>query len=369
MNSQNDTGRIRWFLIVCALGLITALMALAVNSELAIRVFVPSFHVVERIVTPGLFARMTPLGADLSGVSTAVPVLLFAFPLWHGWRRRKELRRNPSAVSHVIDPYPEHFPFFCIMLGLFGTLYGMMIGLSSSGVSGLAVSSPSSESIRVALDRLLSGTATALLSSIVGMIGAFLAAQPFPAIYRWCTGASEVDEGDDIITSITLVTSELKALAQAGAEARQQWGGDVISQLLNRLDTMQVSSELTATATVQMQESIAVLVRTQNQIAEGLLEGARAVKQSTALVAAGVDTLVRSEPVHRETLGQISVSGQAAVDQLRRVVDDLNRQHQSALAEWKAQREAATRQADEMSRDRAALRRALATYAEPSDER
>lgn len=369
MNPYRDTGRIRWMLFGCTVGLVVSLMALAVNSELAIRVFVPTFQVVERLVSPDLFALLAPLGADLSGVSSAVPVLLFGFPLWHGMRRRRELQHNPDAVSHVIDPYPEHFPFFCIMLGLFGTLYGMMIGLSSSGVSGLAVSSPSSESIRVALDRLLSGTATALLSSIVGMIGAFLAAQPFPALYRWCTGAREEDEGDDIIASISQVTTELQALALASANARQQWGGDVVNQMLDRLDKLQTSSELTATASVQMQDAIATLVRSQDRIAESLLEGARAVQQSTALVAAGVDSLVRSEPAHRETLGQIALSGQAAADHLRRVVDDLSKQHQAALAEWTAQREVTTRQADEVSRDRAALRRALASYAEPSNER
>jgi len=356
-------------LLICGFILAVSLLALAVNIELAIRVFIPTFQVIERLVTPELFARLVPLGADLSGVSTAVPVLLFAFPFWHGWRRRQELRRNPASVSHVLDPYPEHFPFFCIMLGLFGTLYGMMIGLSSSGVSGLAVASPSSESIRVALDRLLSGTATALLSSIVGMIGAFLAAQPFPAIYRWCTGAREEDEGDDIISSITQVTTELKALALASSEARQQWGGDVAGRLLERLDKLQTSSEVTATASVQMQESMAAMVRAQDQIAERLLEGAKAIQQTTSLVAASVETLVRCEPAHRESLGQIALSGQTAADHLRRVVDDLNKQHQAALAEWTAQREATTRHADEVSRDRAALRRALASYAEPSNER
>jgi hypothetical protein len=368
MKLHPDLGRIRWLLFACSVGLVVALCALVVNVELAIRVFVPSFDFTERLISSQLFAWMTPLGADQSGVTTLVPVLLLAFPLWQGWRRKQELLRHPEAVSHVMDPYPEHFPFFCIMLGLFGTLYGMMIGLSSSGVSGLAVASPSSESIRVALDRLLSGTATALLSSIMGMIGAFLSALPFPAIYRWCTGASAEVEDVDIITSIEQVTSELKALAQAGAEARQQWGGDAIGQVLDRLEQLQISTDRSAAASVHMQESMAAMAQAQAQCAEGLLNGVRAVQESTAQVALGMDALARHEPAHREALLHIAQSGQVAADQLRQVVADLNRQHQAALAEWIAQREASTRQADEVSRDRAALRRALASYAGPSDD-
>lgn len=361
--------RLRGLLIGCAAGLVVALVALLVNLELAIRVFLPGWRAAERMLTANWFAWLSPLGADLSVVSTAVPVLLFAFPLWHGWRRLQDLRHDPSSVSHVVDPYPEHFPFFCIMLGLYGTLYGMMVGLSSSGISGLAASAPTSEGIRNALDRLLSGTATALLSSIVGMIGAFLAAKPLPALYRWCAHTREEAADDDLIASIGQVTTELQAMARAGTEARQSWGNDPVGQIVARLEKMQTVIEASAGTAARLQESMEVLVRSQARLEEGLLEGSKAIQQSTAQVAVAVDTLALHEPDHREALLQISKCGQAATDQMRQMAGELSTQHQAVLAEWKAMRDLAARQTDEASRDRTALRRAFASYAEDADAR
>ena len=361
--------RLGWLLVACSLLLLVSLLALLVNLELAVRVFLPGWLLVERVFTAPVFARLSPLGADLSVVSTAVPVLLFAFPLWRGWQRRQELRRDPDARSEVVDPYPDHFPFFCVMLGLFGTLYGMMVGLSASGVAELQTAAPSAESIRVALDRLLSGTATALLSSIVGMIGAFLAAQPFPALYRWCSGASDEPVEGDLVDVISQVTAELKALAQAGAEARQNWGGDAMTQILARLDHAQVSAAASADALARMTTILESLAQGQERIAASLTDTLGAVRQATAQTATGVEGLVAREPAHREALAAMALSGQAAADQIRQLVADAAAQHQAALAEWKAVRAASDRQADEASRDRTAFRRALASYAGEADER
>jgi hypothetical protein len=363
MSSSESLRRLSALLAGCAALLALGLAALAVNLELAVRVFAPGWNVVERLLPGRLFAALAPLGADLSVVSTAVPVLLFAFPLWHGWRRRRALQRDPAAVSHLLDPYPEHFPFFCVMLGLFGTLYGMMIGLDASGVSELAGSAPSSEGIRVALDRLLSGTATALLSSIVGMIGAFLAAQPFPALYRWASGACVDEEDGDLVAVIGQVTAELQALARAGAEARQSWGGDLPGQLLARLDRLQAAAETSALASTRLQEAMEAMARQQQQLATGLLDNLQALRQSSTQAATGIDELARHEPAHRAALAAVAQAGQATADQVGRLAADLAAQHQAALAEWKTLRETAGRQADEAGRDRAALRRALASYA------
>lgn len=356
--------RLQWFLVGSLVLLAISLFAFSINLELAIRVYSPGWNVVERLLSHGLFVRLSPLGADRSLVSTGVPVMLFAFPLWHALRRRRELRLDPAAVSHRTDPYPEHFPFFCVMLGLFGTLYGMMIGLGSSGVSQLATAAPTSESIRTALDRLLSGTATALLSSIVGMVGAFLAAQPFlPALYRWCTGASDEAEDGDLIVVVAQLTAELQALAQASAEARKGWGGDAAGQILARLDKLQAAAESSANAFAAIHKTVEALASGQEQTAARLVEGLQAIQQSSAQTASGIDALVRSEPAHREALAAVSASARATAEQLGRLGADAAAQHQAALAEWKGLREAAGRQAEESGRDRAALRRALASYA------
>ena len=71
--------------------------------------------------------------------------------------------------------------------GTVGTLYGLLIGLDVSGVKELGDKAQTVDKINDSLDQLLGGTATALLSSLLGLVGAFLALRPLTWLYQWAT--------------------------------------------------------------------------------------------------------------------------------------------------------------------------------------
>ena len=171
-----------------------SVIAWLVNLEIALQAIFPDLTPIDSFVPTLLYDWFAWLSADLSTISTLVPLLLALFPCIQCWRVLKA--GNDELVRREIssDPYPENFSYFLVMLGLAGTLYGLFIGLDVSGVKELGEKEQQIGNINESLDQLLGGTATALLSSLLGLIGAFLAARPLTWIFQWATELYEEEE-------------------------------------------------------------------------------------------------------------------------------------------------------------------------------
>jgi len=195
---------------------VVAFLAWLVNLEMALRVLVPEWRMFESLFPSGLFAFFHRFAADLSTISTLVVVLLFAFPVGMGGFVLRQAKVDPGRLSRLVhDPYPPHFPFFLVMLGLCGTLYGLLIGLNVSGVSELGMTVSSPETIQQTLDQLLDGTATALLSSLMGLLGAFLAARPLTWLFHWAAVLPGEDERGGLSETLRGVVRDLHAMGEA----------------------------------------------------------------------------------------------------------------------------------------------------------
>ena len=174
--------------------LLPTTLAWLVNIEEAIRIQRPTWSFLEPLMPSALYQALLPFSADLSTITTFVPLLLLGFPFVMSLRILRFGEDADLRLRQLIyDPYPPHFPFFLVMLGLAGTLYGLLIGLDVSGVSALGEQGATPEHIQDTLDQLLGGTATALLSSLLGLAGAFLAARPLTWIFH-CAARMPADE-------------------------------------------------------------------------------------------------------------------------------------------------------------------------------
>jgi hypothetical protein len=169
-------------------------VAWLVNLEIALQVIFPDLSLVDYLVPALLYDWFAWFSADLSSISTLVPVLLALFPCMQCWRVLKAGNDELARRKIASDPYPDNFSYFLVMLGLAGTLYGLFIGLDVSGVKELGDKDQQVDKINESLDQLLGGTATALLSSLLGLIGAFLAAKPLTWIFQWATELAEEEE-------------------------------------------------------------------------------------------------------------------------------------------------------------------------------
>lgn len=216
MNDTKRVKRLQRFSLICWILLIPAAFMWGVNLELAIRILAPGYRFAELWMPASFFNTLAYFGSDLSTISTLIPLLLVGFPLYMA----RKIIRFPDSVEdrlrHLIyDPYPPHFPFFLVMLGLAGTLYGLLIGLDVSGVEKLGSEIASPEMIQVTLDRLLGGTATALLSSLLGLAGAFLAARPFTWIFHLVVGMPQDEESAGISETLQHLIQDLQGLGDA----------------------------------------------------------------------------------------------------------------------------------------------------------
>ncbi|MDA1078960.1 MAG: hypothetical protein O2908_07900, partial [Verrucomicrobia bacterium] len=163
--------------------MIPAFFAWVVNVEIGMRTIFPGWKLLESILPSFIYDSFLIFSDDLSTISTFIPLLLILYPFVMGWKILKLKAEHEGALSKLEhDPYPDNFPFFLVMLGLAGTLYGLLIGLDVSGVKSIGDDADSPDRIKNALDQLLGGTSTALLSSLVGLLGAFLAAKPMTAV-------------------------------------------------------------------------------------------------------------------------------------------------------------------------------------------
>lgn len=190
-------------------------------------------------------------------------------------------------------PYPSHFSFFLIMLGLVGTLYGLLIGLESSGVEAVA-GEMSAGAVRVAVDRLLSGTATAVLSSLVGIVGAFVAARPMAWLYCLLLPEGVQEEIEDSLEDTVLRITE--GLGRMDHAVRTLTGSlhpiPLLSLVegINRLqETQQVLSDRVQRLTEQVpkQEAFSALtnlVTLQQSLLDKISEGNSARSETLTLL-------------------------------------------------------------------------------------
>jgi hypothetical protein len=239
---MDDTAKVKrsmiGVLITSLILLVPSVIAWLVNLEIAIQSSSPDWALFSKIIPASLFKVFAPLAADYSTVTTLVPVMIFAFPVIAAFVAIKRINKDESLATISWFPYPHRFGFFLVMLGLTGTLYGLLIGMSTSGISSLT-GEATADSISESLERLLNGTATALLSSLAGLAGAFVAAEPVTWVFRHFAGVVEAEEEIALSETMEILTNDLMELSKASREVKDLLAPEKAQGLydvLNHLD-------------------------------------------------------------------------------------------------------------------------------------
>ncbi len=343
--------------------------AYLVNIEVALRIFYPTLHVLDRILPVGLYHLWAALSADLSTVSTLIPLMILAIPLGQIFRILRRQESDPTFAQRLgPDPYPSHFGFFQVMLGLTGTLYGMFIGLDVSGVSELAGHAPSADSIRQSLDRLLGGTATALLSSLVGLIGAFVTARPIPWIFGRVTGVKADETRQTLTATIERLTEDLRGLSQASRTFTDYLNPDTANTILQRMDRQEAATREACSKL----ETIGQLLDTLNQkqavqdrqliALEKLTDVATASRDNQEKTNVALAAIAQSQAIATERLTRLD----SVNELILRLVEGQETRHQDELKALSGMTAVANAQREQVQRDHDALRSALAAYLNPS---
>lgn len=358
-NRTDDAGRRRVQLtgvaVVCLALVIPSLAAWLVNLNLAIKMAAPGWVSVIPETPTGLLKLLVSLSGDLSTISTFVPVLLFAFPLIQSVRI---LRRphDDTASIHAMEalPYPAHFPFFLVMLGLTGTLYGLWIGLSVSGVSAMAKSMPSAEDLPVVLERLLDGTATALLSSLMGLIGAFLAARPFPFLFERAACLEPVEEERSLAETIDHLTRDLKALSAASREFSTCLQPEAVTGALAAIASME-------SAVKGQTEILQSAAQTMAHMENGQREGLQRLQKLDGIAEAVTQTGQRFDQA-AGLLEQMIAAESRAADTLNNLLGEVREERRESVEQLTALRAAVEKESDDARTERSQLRKAFAAY-------
>lgn len=376
------TFRLRVLTSVCAALLVPALLAFLVNLELAIRVLAPGWRFFEAFFPAFLFETFTALSADLSTISTLVPVLLLIFPLIQGWRILKNQDRDPGFSGRLsCDPYPPFFSFFLAMLGLEGTLYGLFIGLGVSQVADLSASALTTDAIHGTLKRLLEGTATAILSSLVGLIGAFVAARPLNWFRHLALlDQTEVVEDGSLIETARRLTGELGTLCEASrtfaAELRPELLRDLFGRMDDTLRALGGTAAVVSSCLERLDQQLELQTRTNevlinilkqnetgrlwfeaawNRMADGAVSGRADLAR---LLALSEQTL----EARQSCLAEIQAGRVAALEALSALLLDSRAGRNDMLAALNSLRDAAADAARATGGERDAWRQALIAY-------
>jgi hypothetical protein len=205
-----------------------------INLEFAIKLFHPNFSLFLQYIPANLYPHLEVLSADFSTVTTLVPLLICLFPLIS----LQKLQKNYKTEITETFPYPENFPFFLVMMGLAGTLYGLLIGLDSSGLTSLDSNTSGASEIGETIDRLLDGTATALLSSLVGIIGAFIVVKPVPMIFQTFLHITDNEENDieQVIQNLTSQFGNLNNIVEKFSETIGKYNDTDIPQNIQNIE-------------------------------------------------------------------------------------------------------------------------------------
>ncbi len=218
----------------CLLMVVPLLLVWLVNLDVALRAVNSQLAGLSSLGPQWFTDWAKSLALDFSTVSTMVPLLIFLFPMIMSLRIMAKQTHNPEYVHSLQwDPYPPQFPFFLVMLGLTGTLYGLFIGLGVSGVAELGEAT--ADTIRETIDRLLDGTATALLSSLFGLIGAFLAARPLTWIFRRVAGVPAAEDHQPISETLAVLNRDLGELAHASRKFSESLRGFALDDIAEEI--------------------------------------------------------------------------------------------------------------------------------------
>lgn len=338
-----------------------------VNLDVAIQVHHPSWRGFEGIIPAGSYQALRVYCDDLSTISTLILLLLCLFPLGLAVRVWKWGADAQDRLLHVIyDPYPPHFPFFLVMLGLAGTLYDLLIGLDVSGVSDLGGETISSEKIQQTFDQLLGGTATALLSSLLGLAGAFLAARPLTWLCHRAVQMPVPDESLSLEETFRGLIQDMQALGCASEDFREQLGLEDFPEFPKSLQQIQSDVQLLreGAENKSFEKSVVDVLQLMQQHQQEL--AAQQALQGTALI----EKLSALE----EKMG----SQLAAQQEGNQVLRALGEQMASLSSQQKATGEQASQQRTEILAhlrqehsdrigDRSALRQAFGTFLESAE--
>ena len=340
--------------VVSFLFFVPALIAWLVNVDVAIQCLAPGWSGLLGADPTGVAEMFAFLSGDLSTISTFVPLLLVLFPLVQSLRILK--RPSDDAYVHAMEslPYPAHFPFFLVMLGLTGTLYGLWIGLGVSGVSAMTDSMPNAADLSSSLERLLDGTATALLSSLLGLIGAFLAAKPLSYIFEWAAGIDPVAEEQSLAETIEHLTRDLKSLSAASRD---------------------LSANLTPEAIIGAMDSISTMEQAVREQTQGLLAVVQHVESMTAVQNEGLERLKKLDGIAEAVsksgerffkvaniLEQIAATEQQAGETMSSVLKEVQAERRESIEQLTAVRASVERESDAARKGRGKLGKAFAAY-------
>jgi hypothetical protein len=356
-------------LMLLALGFLLPLPfclgAFLVNVEIALRLFIPSLHFFDRLLPSGLYRLWAILSADLSTVSTLIPVMILAIPVGQIVRILRRQESDPTFAQRLgPDPYPSHFGFFQVMLGLTGTLYGMYIGLDVSGVTELAGHAPTADSIRQSLDRLLGGTATALLSSLVGLIGAFITARPVPWLFGRVVGVKADETRQTLTATIERLTDDLRGLSQASRTFADYLNPATAEKVLQRMDRQEAATREACAKLDAIGQQLETLNQRQSvqdrQLAalESLAAVALASRDKQEQANQMLAAIAQSQATATERL--------ARLDSIEQVVRSLAPILESSSGQVAQLLEAERQGSERIKRDHEALRGALAAYLNPT---
>ena len=216
-----------------------SLVAWLVNLEIALQTISVELVLVSDLLPEKLYHWLEVFSADLSTISTLVPVLLVLFPCVQSWNVLRVGNDELARRQLSSDPYPLNFAYFLVMLGLAGTLYGLLIGLDVSGVKELGDKAQTVDKINDSLDQLLGGTATALLSSLLGLVGAFLAARPLTWLYQWATELTD-EEDLGLTETIERLVGDMRNLGDASRAFGERLDGTSIQDIPTTLNEIKI---------------------------------------------------------------------------------------------------------------------------------
>ena len=339
-----------WVSLSAGLSALFALLWL-VNLEQALQIFWPNMTWLTDWMPRLLYRAGVFLSKDLSTISTLIPFLLFCYPMYQGLRILRHSHQPSEVFSSESLPYPPRFGFFLVMLGLTGTLYGLWIGLDSSGVAPLATALPGTVDIPQAIDRLLSGTATALLSSLLGLLGAFFEARPLAWIFRKAAGITEDEAEQDLEDTVQRLTLDLTALSRSARTMSESLNTEALDGLLQRLN--------------RLEEMASQSVRTQERTNEKLELLSQALTNSVAGMAKmgnSLNGLSEDTQQLKQQLAQQNDTSLKAQQLLSNVCDTGSKQLQSTEHGFKTLAETLQATQQQSEHNRSALQRALAAY-------
>jgi len=336
----------------CGLLLIPATLAWLINIEMALKVVWPAWAQRDRLLASPAFDLFYRMAADLSTISTLVIVLILFFPLLMARRVRAYAQHNPDRMRRLVyDPYPPHFPFFLVMLGLVGTLYGLLIGLTISGVTDLGARAASPSAIQDALDQLLDGTATALLSSLWGLVGAFVAARPMTWLFHWAACLPGDEEPVMLSDTLRRLNNDLAELGHTARAFQERLGHSAIETIPVVLGEMRdVLNAMRDDSRTAQEKALAQQAESARQALD--------VSQKIATALSEQTTLLRDIAGHMEhQRGQIATLTDAAKEAVTA--------QQQAAQQRERMVSALDAEKDHRARDRQSLRLALQQFLGP----